>query len=928
MKGKSISKIALALFMAFVIIFPSAKPSIVADAATGPGLKYATKIVFIGKAGTGKYTDKLNTYTDGCTVPITNAKGYAVRYQAIGKNASLVRVSKNGKVKATGTGVGTAEIRVTFSMANRTDVVRTFKVAIKRNAVDVKLATSSENRIKRQVVIGQSFKLTVWKSYDGSYSPGKYGNDNYQKFVTDTVKINVLTPDLLSANGLTVTAKAAGTARFEIVAYQKDYSTGKAVDKATGVKRTYTMEIRSNVPTPTPTPSPSPTPTPTPTMGVRQTERNLFELQTHTTYATDPANTIITIRGGTTNFSVGISSVKVHPDDPTRLIIETQAMLDDGLEYTLRYEEVDYKFTATDGVVTSMRIVPLTVVEYVYTPIYVYLYGGSVLLDKYTESVSMDASYNSSYDIDIEDVTSASGDGSYVSYGRPLSSYPGMLYIRGKNRAAVLRVTFYTGETNAGWSERIITTTTTIRAIEEPPVRIAKKIYTIDKDMPDYEAEDFVRKNYINKESYEQYYLWYYMEDTEGNDITYTCTFASNNPNYLDVRPPVSPSPPKGVRIPISAIYTSNNASSASIRVTRNNVTYETINVVLRAASRPHSIELSQETLSLSTMVDVFTPIQYVMKDQYGDTMSTASNPLINCVSAPNDLIFNQIHLEKNKFFYSRPESDTLYFKGYSMINGTYRFRITIDNVTTMVTVGAATPNVNAGSSYEVILSASYMDSVFIPSDYKTREITFRVAEKKGGVVYSYIKPISDTDPGVTIRRPDGTFLKWQEDFTYIDDEYVIKVIDRSKTPIGKLSAGTYTITARTGAGSTNKTFNITDTQPKLLYERKFTLIDVDDDGELIDYVIKEAFEFSYQGRILPKDSYRIDMDTPPTYTWRLSSSTDKPVAGLADTAIKKGYILTILKMRVLVDISGNGGYLVPFTIDLGTAGLYVYTRP
>jgi len=225
-------KLALVLTLTLLLTgFGSSGSHSTAFAAGLPSLRYASKVMYIGGDVTGRYG---NT----CTVPLQNASGYSVRYDVKG-NEGLVTVTSKGKIMATGKGVGTAVVTVTFSAKNKESIVREFNVIIRRNANSVRLTKKTEESLKAPITVGDKIKLEVAKSYDGSYKKGHYGLDNYRKVITDTVKVVSLTPDIAAISGLTLTAKKAGIARFEIRTHQ--YGDSSLI---TATSKAYTITVK------------------------------------------------------------------------------------------------------------------------------------------------------------------------------------------------------------------------------------------------------------------------------------------------------------------------------------------------------------------------------------------------------------------------------------------------------------------------------------------------------------------------------------------------------------------------------------------------------------------------------------------------------------------------------------------------------------
>ena len=204
-------KIALVLTLAMVI---GLVPVNTASAAATPGLKYSSKILYVDGDASGKYDD-------WCWTPSENTKGYDVSYN-VKSGSDLVEVAENGKITATGNGVGKAVVEVTYTSQNSgSSKTANFSVYVKQNATKVKLVNATQEALKEALMVGAEVTLKAAKTAT-DYKKGNYGLDNYTKVITDLIRITSDNEEVVKVEGNKLTAVGGGTANVIVEAYQKE----------------------------------------------------------------------------------------------------------------------------------------------------------------------------------------------------------------------------------------------------------------------------------------------------------------------------------------------------------------------------------------------------------------------------------------------------------------------------------------------------------------------------------------------------------------------------------------------------------------------------------------------------------------------------------------------------------------------------------
>lgn len=849
---KILTKISLILVM--VIIICQTWPAIQAKAASLPGLKYTSKVIYIDG-------DSLGKYTDNCWIPSQNTTGYSAKYQ-VTSGDNLITVSKNGKVTATGNGVGSAVVKITYMKTGEKDTTANFTVNVRRNAIDVKLTAKSLGLLDEGINIGDAVKFEAAKSYDGSYAKGHYGLDNYRGVVNDSLKIESLTPDIATTNGLTLTAKKVGTAKFVVKAYQF------GDDRPTGVvSMIYSIEIKD----------PQPTPTPTPLVSVKQTGVTTIELSTNTTYTTAPTTSNIKVNKMTTNYSIDIRSITVDSTDKTKLIIETYSSLNDNTAYEVVYNNEKYEFISSDGKIDTLRISPTQIEEMVETEIYVSCYDKKgVFLGKYDMTTA--------YNVTGLELTITS------DYGYP-SGNKFQLYNVGNTARA--KAVYRTGNyDNYGNEIGTITTEATIVATKATPVTVGPYQYTIASLMPGYSSLTSSNNNIFIEVGQQDKYIYFYVKNSKGEDVSYEYTLSSSNIDLLIVGDTIPQS--TGIAADIYAVSSSTTNVNAFVLVSKNNSVVHSLPVTIRPEGKLGKLELDKYTLNLANTSVSKEVVKISLYDQYNQKLSD-EYPTITLLNVPNTSMRNTI--ESSLQTYAEAGLGKVFFCAIGLDPGTYSFKVQYGDYSRVVSITVTKPNDNISSTYGLVLSANTIDSAVSSSDTSNKEITFRLAERKGNIVVGYLSASSGITP--VIKDSSGK-IYYPTVSADSSDTWVFVVTDIGSNPVNKIAKGSYTVSVTYNKVEYKQTFTVSDSQAGVLTGLvSSTITSPGTWGE----ALTAAFDFTYNGANVDSTI------TTVTYT----SSGGNGNASYSSWIGTGTYHVQTVTMNIPI-----GAYNVPVTVTVG----------
>ena len=775
-------KIALVLTLAMVI---GLVPVNTASAAATPGLKYSSKILYVDGDASGKYDD-------WCWTPSENTKGYDVSYN-VKSGSDLVEVAENGKITATGNGVGKAVVEVTYTSQNSgSSKTANFTVYVKQNATKVKLVNATQEALKEALMVGAEVTLKAAKTAT-DYKKGNYGLDNYTKVITDLIRITSDNEEVVKVEGNKLTAVGGGTANVIVEAYQKE---GTVVTATASYPVVVLNEGITSI------------------NQVSATELNAFsgvEL-TEGVKAED-----FTIKRNSTNQVIALREVKVDGTDKKKIILTTFESLNDGGEYTLTYGEKDYTFKVTDGKVTNISINPTQIAYQKATEI------KAKLLDANGVILNEVAYGNNSADSKLEfRIETTQG---YIDGENKLTLFE-------KGNTAKATAIYHTYDYDEfGVEKGVINVEVTIVAVDPSAVTLGAYVYTLapaDK-VPDFtKAVTTNNKVAVNEANCRVYF---YLKNSAGADVSKDYFLDSSNPDVLLVNNQDN-SLTNGIAADIFATKVVNGAY-VLVRDRDGKVVYSLpVTVLGERVTTSITVDTTNVVLSNAAAADDKKEVAVKRLDQYGSEMS-ALVPAVEVLSAPSTankdgLVGTMVIAEAGK----------ITVNGASQVAGSYVFRVTVDGKSRLINVTIQQPNENAASVYRLLLSTNSLDTVVNGANDTNKQITIRVGEYKGGVLAGYADMAE-----VTVKKGNEATDKLS--FTANDKLATVQATQNvSGSGVSKLATGTYTVTVKVNTTTLNGAFVITDSQTPVTVVRQKNTVS----AATSEAVLREGFKFAYNG--------------------------------------------------------------------------------
>ncbi len=775
-------KIALVLTLAMVI---GLVPVNTASAAATPGLKYSSKILYVDGDASGKYDD-------WCWTPSQNTKGYDVSYN-VKSGSDLVEVAENGKITATGNGVGKAVVEVTYTSQNSgSSKTANFSVYVKQNATKVKLVNATQEALKEALMVGAEVTLKAAKTAT-DYKKGNYGLDNYTKVITDLIRITSDNEEVVKVEGNKLTAVGGGTANVIVEAYQKE---GTVVTATASYPVVVLNEGITSI------------------NQVSATELNAFsgvEL-TEGVKAED-----FTIKRNSTNQVIALREVKVDGTDKKKIILTTFESLNDGGEYTLTYGEKDYTFKVTDGKVTNISINPTQIAYQKATEI------KAKLLDANGVILNEVAYGNNSADSKLEfRIETTQG---YIDGENKLTLFE-------KGNTAKATAIYHTYDYDEfGVEKGVINVEVTIVAVDPSAVTLGAYVYTLapaDK-VPDFtKAVTTNNKVAVNEANCRVYF---YLKNSAGADVSKDYFLDSSNPDVLLVNNQDN-SLTNGIAADIFATKVVNGAY-VLVRDRDGKVVYSLpVTVLGERVTTSITVDTTNVVLSNAAAADDKKEVAVKRLDQYGSEMS-ALVPAVEVLSAPSTankdgLVGTMVIAEAGK----------ITVNGASQVAGSYVFRVTVDGKSRLINVTIQQPNENAASVYRLLLSTNSLDTVVNGANDTNKQITIRVGEYKGGVLAGYADMAE-----VTVKKGNEATDKLS--FTANDKLATVQATQNvSGSGVSKLATGTYTVTVKVNTTTLNGAFVITDSQTPVTVVRQKNTVS----AATSEAVLREGFKFAYNG--------------------------------------------------------------------------------
>ena len=629
---------------------------------------------------------------------------------------------------------------------------------------------------------------------------------------------------------------------------------------------------------------------------VKQTEVNVIEATVSgDSSAIKPADLKIT--NTATKATVAVKDVAVSKKDKSIVTITTFTGMADAKEYTVNYDGVDAKFTATDGTVASVGITKTEVAADNETPVRMVTKDANQVVLSYTD---LDKGSASKGKVSAETtVTNGYVNGTSV-------------YLPAVGDTMTVKVTYHTGTFGADGNETgNIADTFTITAVDPSAVNYTFAL-TIDASAsaPTWTAKSFVANTKVPV-NVDGKYAHLRVLDDANNDVT-----AAVAKNYKAVSADkskvlVDESVALNAALPIKGV----SEGSTYVLIKKDDKTVATIPVTVVAAPVATSLTLSQSSVTVVKYATIDETVKLAVKDQYGDAMDMSKATTDVTVVGKTD---------KTKLTDADAKAlldgttDTFTISGNDLTSETEYGTITLKFSSKIgdKTVTAALPvrlvKADGTVSYKVRFDQTNVDTTVTSATSTAQTINASVVEMVNGGAKKTAGLKASTDIKYVVKNAKGekiaeinsttattTCAAISSTSNYVSGGLVINASEKdgSNNFSKNLAAGTYTVTATfTSDAAGAKETNVTGT---------FTVKDTQDSLASIE-IVKDDFETNTIADAVENKTY-----VKVYYDGVLQNTvTTKKVD--ATTLANGGAFLK--SVTVMVEVTGTGNY-VPVTI-------------
>lgn len=230
-------------------------------------------------------------------------------------------------------------------------------------------------------------------------------------------------------------------------------------------------------------------------------QKSVTELDVIFKTSADVRSADLTITNDTTKAVSPVKSVSIDKENNKIIHVETYAELKDGKTYTVQYGKTSAKFTATDGRVASLQVVPTEIICGKEEPIYAQLLDtNGVIIGSYTRS---NAPSNISFD------KFETNNGGYIAGDK--------IYFAQKGDTGVVKVVYHTYRYENNEEVGKLECEQTITAIEAPSTLNVD--YTLSRgERPDFQSQSYKQNTQICLKD-KEVAAYFYFTDYTGKEI-------------------------------------------------------------------------------------------------------------------------------------------------------------------------------------------------------------------------------------------------------------------------------------------------------------------------------------------------------------------------------------------------------------------------
>lgn len=578
---------------------------------------------------------------------------------------------------------------------------------------------------------------------------------------------------------------------------------------------------------------------------VKQTTTNKLQL----TFNADVAKTLtvkdLAISNAVTNANQAIKAVSFSEDGKT-VTVETYLNYTDAAEYKVVFAEKAISFKASVGKVAAIKLLTNTVDFATATEIKYALYDANGV-----DVTAVSEAYRVVLDVDTTQ--------GYTEAGNKLTLFA-------VGNTAKVKATYHTYEyvdnKEVTFSDEVV-----ITAVDPKVTTVGNyEKFTVTKDA----TPDWTKAANTTLAVYDSgYKIFVKAKDSNGNDVALSSiTYESSNKDYLIVSS-------TGVLTPVKegTVYVIASVGKTSW----------TLPVTVTAKREASTINVEDNKLSVTisntTQITDFADVKAIVKDQYGSDMG-----LTGVTVAPANVNDTRVYPVATASGASVKFESTA-----ALLKGSYTFILTLGGKTIPVTVNVVQPDATLVSTYQLIQNTTTVDTVIksttVASD---KDVTFRVGEYKGGVLYDYASITS-----ISITNSNGAEVANTATFS---------AITVSGGAVTKVATGTYKATVVAAGKTLYGHITVTDTQAGATFA--LDQLTSSTTGTTIRTAIDECFTIKDANGVV------ITLGNIASVTYRSTAT----IANI-DTAVASGTSVFIEKVVVNTSV---GGFTVPVELTIG----------
>ena len=498
-----------------------------------------------------------------------------------------------------------------------------------------------------------------------------------------------------------------------------------------------------------------------------------------------------------TNATVAVKSATADKNDATKVTIETFTEMKDAKEYTVVYDNVTVKFTATDATPSKVGIDTVQIPAAAKTKVQATLTDANGVILGRTPLDQADSSKGKV--TSAVTLTKGYQDGTQI-------------YLPAVGDTATIKVTYHTGTFGTDGKETgNIEDTFTVTAVDPSAVNLSYAL-TISNNAPAWTAASFQANNKVAMGANKNAFIRITKDD--GTDIT----------NYSDYK--VESADKTKLLVTETALTDSKTGiavrgvaeGTTYILVTKDSKTVYSLPVTVVGKPVATTLDLGKTSATVMENKNVEEVASVTLKDQYGDSMSD--------YTLTSEILSKPEESTKSGTIGNTSTESKYVVKGSDFDKtGTYQIKLTAEKdskklsrtFTVTVVKEETTPQ-----SYELKVSAPEVDTTVGKDDTveaTSKAIEISVARKANGAA---IDEMSDA-VAYTIKNAKGDVVYDATNAKdYVDDATVGKLTVKPYTVDNKnikknLAAGTYSVQATFEVASkkvvVNGTFTIKDTQ-------------------------------------------------------------------------------------------------------------------